>query len=251
MTSPSDPRDSSTSEYQTVDPTPKQPWFQTPAGLATSVVGLLAVAVVGFILLSGDSDETATVASVPETTLVEETATTLVDDTTSTDMIETTLVEETTTTTPTTTTAQATTTALTVPPASGISAWEVIRNSPDLSMFRRAIEDADLVEVFQEVEAITVFAPSNDAFAALQAGVGGQAVLDDPDMLRALVLHHVTIGAIPTADLYALAEISTSNDDKLVIDAGAMTVGGAKIVVADVAAGPSILHVVDQVLLPE
>lgn len=249
----SDPRDSSTSEYQTVDPTPQKPWFQTPAGLAASVVALLAVAVVGFIALSSDSNETTTEATVPETTLVDDSATTVMEDTTSsTDATDTTSVEDTATTVAetTTTAAQTTTTALTVPPANGASAWEVIRNSPDLSSFRRAIEDSDLVELFQEVSAITVFAPSNDAFAALQAGVGGQAVLDDPDALRAVVLHHVTVGAIPAADLFTLTEVTTSNDDTLVIDAEAMTVGGAKIVVADVTAGPSILHVLDQVVLP-
>ncbi|MFT7598933.1 MAG: putative surface protein with fasciclin (FAS1) repeats [Acidimicrobiales bacterium] len=258
MTSPQEPSKPQRPNQRPADRTAPKPWYETPGGLvgiATLILAVLAAGVVAFVLTSSgdDVDASATSTTVEETTTTaeESTSTTSDEDETTTSSQDTASTSTTAAIETTTTTAgQRSTTALSVPPTDDATAWKIIKNSPDLSMFRRAIEDADLIKLFEDGKPITVFAPSNDAFAALTAGVGGQAILDDPDLLAALVLHHVSEGAMSSSQVLSLAEIETNNDDNLTIDGPAMTVGGAAIVVADVAAGSSVIHVIDQVLIP-
>ncbi len=256
MTSPWEPEAPQSSNPQSAQPPPPKPWYETPLGLAGIVVGLIALGAGGAWALwaSGDGDEvdaSASSTTVEETTTSIESTTTTIDEatTTSSEAVGTTTTAAAASTTAATAPASSTT-ALSVPPTAGSTPWDVIKNSPDLSMFRRAIEDADLIELFQGEAPFTVFAPSNDAFAALRAGVGGPAVLDDPEQLKALVLHHVVLGNLSSGDVFALTELDTESGDQLTVDAAAMTIGGAAIVVADFAAGSSVIHVIDQVLVP-
>lgn len=116
-----------------------------------------------------------------------------------------------------------------------------------------AIKAADLVGALQGDGPFTVFAPTDAAFAALPAGT-----LDDllkPEnkaKLQAILLYHVVPGKVMSADLKGTVNAATLQGQTATIVAGAsgVTVNGAKVVTADVAASNGVIHVIDAVILP-
>jgi uncharacterized surface protein with fasciclin (FAS1) repeats len=126
----------------------------------------------------------------------------------------------------------------------------VIAADPNLSTLHQALTDADLVDALRKQRAATVFAPSDDAFAALPAGAL-DALAADPQQLTQVLLHHVVGSALLAADV-APGAVETLAGDALTLDAadGAVTVDGARVTTADLTARNGVVHVVDQVLLP-
>jgi len=115
-----------------------------------------------------------------------------------------------------------------------------------------AIQAADLVGALQGDGPFTVFAPTDAAFAALPAGT-----LDDllkPEnkaKLSAILLYHVVPGKVMSSDLKGTVNAETLQGSKVeIVAAEGVTVNGAKVVTADVAASNGVIHVIDAVLLP-
>ena len=237
--------------------------------IAASVPAALIVLIVIIVVLSGsdDADESgaiATVESSTSTTLTESTTTeastttvaestttstttSTVPETTTTTEVSTTTVAESTTTVPATTTVASTTLpVVTVPPLPQPTLWDVIENSPALSEFRAAIEAAGLVDLLDGPEPVTVFAPSNAAFELLRAGVGGTELLDDPEPL---MRRHLVAGLFRSTDVLASTTLDSLAGETLSVDATAVTVDGARLIVVDVEAGGSVLHVIDRVMI--
>ena len=253
---------------------PDAPRDNTPFIIA-GIVALAAVVIVVAILLTRGGDDTVetddTIALTAETTTsdvettVPETTTTLLDTTTvasTTTVAETTTttVAETTTTTtvpPTTaaptTVAETTTTVtvpipvVTVPPAPSATLWDIIVNSPDLSEFKAAIENAGLIDLLDGPEPVTVFVPSNDAIALFEAGVGNDGLLTDADFLR----HHIVDGLLRSSEVLAATTLDTKASDTITVDSAAATVDNAKLVVIDIEGVGGVLHVVDRVLVAQ
>lgn len=92
----------------------------------------------------------------------------------------------------------------------------------------------------------TVFAPTNDAFAA--AGVD----TTDTNAVAAVLKYHVLQGAVYSDDLEASQDVATLNGAKVTVKktVDGVTVNDAKVVVADVAGTNGIVHVIDKVLIP-
>ena len=99
-----------------------------------------------------------------------------------------------------------------------------------------------------------MFAPTNAAFAALQAGAIDSLLLpENKDQLTAILTYHVVPGTVMAADLPATAtDVATVNGATVSVIAApeGATVNGAKITAADVAASNGVIHVIDTVLLP-
>jgi len=100
----------------------------------------------------------------------------------------------------------------------------------------------------------TVFAPTDEAFAALPDGTL-EALLADPDTLTDILLYHVIGGASvesTTAISLAGQSVSMANGDELAISLvdGALLVNDSTVIQADVVASNGIIHVIDAVLLP-
>lgn len=115
-----------------------------------------------------------------------------------------------------------------------------------------AIQAADLVDALQAEGPFTVFAPTDAAFAALPAGT-----LDDllkPEnkaKLQAILLYHVVPGKVMSKDLKGTVNAETLQGGKVkIVVAEGVTVNGATVVTADVAASNGVIHVIDAVLLP-
>jgi len=168
-------------------------------------------------------------------------------------------IEATTTTTvadTTTTEAPATTIpVVTVPPQAEATLWDVIDNSPDLSELKALIQLAGLQDVLSDPNAtLTLLAPSNQAITTAAGGVGAPD-FGNPAIVESVLLTHVdTTRTLFIIQLLALAppEFVVANPGPHVIDAAAspLTIGGARVLVADVEASNGVLHVIDRVLLP-
>ena len=98
----------------------------------------------------------------------------------------------------------------------------------------------------------TVFAPTDAAFAALDADLL-TAALGDPDgLLTDILSYHIVPGYLQSGAVLAETELSTLLDGaSLAIDAGAVTVNGIAISGVDNLACNGVVHVIDEVMIPE
>lgn len=116
-----------------------------------------------------------------------------------------------------------------------------------------AVAAADLVDTLKSPGPFTVFAPTDEAFAALPAGTFDNLLLpENKDQLIAVLTYHVVPGKIMAADLPAgRADIVTVQGTTARIDTtNGAKIDGANIVATDVAASNGVIHVIDAVILP-
>jgi uncharacterized surface protein with fasciclin (FAS1) repeats len=135
---------------------------------------------------------------------------------------------------------------------------EVASATPSLSTLVTAVVAASLVDTLQSAGPFTVFAPTNDAFAALPAGTLDTVLKpENVDQLTSILTYHVVAGKVMAADLTDGQEITTVQGGKLVVE---ITDGKVYIIdandnqvtveIADVNADNGVVHVVSGVLLP-
>jgi uncharacterized surface protein with fasciclin (FAS1) repeats len=128
---------------------------------------------------------------------------------------------------------------------------EVASTTEGFSTLVAAIEAAGLVETLQGDGPFTVFAPTDDAFAALPEGLLEKLLLpENVDVLTAILTYHVVSGLVMSADVTA-GDVETVEGSTITIatDAG-VTVNGANVVTVDVTASNGVIHVIDQVIVP-
>lgn len=115
-----------------------------------------------------------------------------------------------------------------------------------------AVKAAGLVDALKGEGPLTVFAPTDEAFAKLPAGtVESLLKPENVDQLKAVLLYHVVPGAIMAADVTDGAKPETLQGATVTAAVGdGVTINGARVVSADVAASNGVIHVIDTVLLP-
>ncbi len=115
-----------------------------------------------------------------------------------------------------------------------------------------AVQAAGLVETLKGDGPFTVFAPTDDAFAALPAGV--VASLLEPQNKQKLVdilTYHVASGRLTAEDVTNLRSVKTLNGQRAEIDIKrGVRIGSANVTATDVFAENGVIHVIDAVLLP-
>lgn len=117
-----------------------------------------------------------------------------------------------------------------------------------------AVQAAGLVETLKGAGPFTVFAPSDDAFAALPAGTVDELVKpENKEKLTAILLLHVLPGAIKSTDIAgSQVEAVTAGGKTVHVDGtDGVTVDGAKVVTADIFCSNGVIHVIDAVILPK
>jgi uncharacterized surface protein with fasciclin (FAS1) repeats len=115
-----------------------------------------------------------------------------------------------------------------------------------------AVQAAGLVDTLSGEGPFTVFAPTDEAFAALPEGLVDALLLpENIEVLKTILTYHVVSGAVFAADVTTgdVATVESSTIALEVSDAG-VTVNGANVVTADVEASNGVIHVIDQVLVP-
>ena len=115
-----------------------------------------------------------------------------------------------------------------------------------------AVTAADLVETLKGEGPFTVFAPTDEAFAALPAGTVDNLLLpENKDQLTAILTYHVVPGKVMSTDLTEGQTAATVNgaDVTITLEGGAK-VNGATITTADIEASNGVIHVIDTVIMP-
>lgn len=116
-----------------------------------------------------------------------------------------------------------------------------------------AVQAAGLVEVLKGDGPFTVFAPTDEAFAALPEGtVENLLKPENKDQLVAVLTYHVVPGKIMSADIAgATTAVASVQGAELSVDAtDGVRVDNAIVVTADIETTNGVIHVIDQVVLP-
>ena len=111
---------------------------------------------------------------------------------------------------------------------------------------------AGLVETLKGEGPFTVFAPTDEAFAALPAGTL-DGLLADKELLKKVLLYHVVPGSVTSDQVVNLTEATSVEGSPIkiaVVDGKVVLNDSAKVVTADVMAKNGVIHVIDTVILP-
>jgi uncharacterized surface protein with fasciclin (FAS1) repeats len=130
---------------------------------------------------------------------------------------------------------------------------ETAQATPDLSTLVDAVVAADLAETLSGEGPYTVFAPTNEAFAALPPAELQRLLKPaNKEELANILTYHVVAGDVKAADLSDGQMVETVQGEKLEvsIDGDKVMIGDAQVAQADIATSNGTVHVIDAVLLP-
>lgn len=120
----------------------------------------------------------------------------------------------------------------------------------DFGTLVAAVKAAGLVETLKSDGPLTVFAPTDAAFAKLPAGTV-EALLKDPAKLRSILKYHVVAGKVMASDVVRLKTAKTVLGQKVRIDTSkGVRLNNATVTATDIACRNGVIHVIDIVLLP-
>ena len=123
-------------------------------------------------------------------------------------------------------------------------------NNPLLSTLVTAVSEAGLVDTLNSDGPFTIFAPTNDAFAAIPAE-DLEAVLADQELLTSILTYHVVAGeSLDAAALGAAGSAATVNGGELEFGADGTTVNGVDVLCSNVMTANATVHIIGEVLLP-
>lgn len=130
---------------------------------------------------------------------------------------------------------------------------EVADKAGQFSTLLAAAKAAGLVETLSGEGPLTVFAPTDEAFAALPEGaVESLLEPENQDKLKSILTYHVVAGKVMAKDVMGMSSADTVNGATLDISTsdGMVMVDDATVVKADVKASNGVIHVIDKVLMP-
>ncbi len=127
---------------------------------------------------------------------------------------------------------------------------ETAREAGTFQTLLTAVDAAGLGDTLAGEGPFTVFAPTDEAFAALPADTVSGLLADPPALARVLT-YHVVPGRITSTQITQDSEQTTVEGGVLHIAVnGAVTVNDATVIQSDVEAGNGVIHVIDRVLIP-
>lgn len=116
-----------------------------------------------------------------------------------------------------------------------------------------AVQAAGLVDTLKGDGPFTVFAPTDDAFAALPEGtVENLLKPENKDQLTAILTYHVVAGKVMSTDLSNDMKAATvQGGDVTIMTEGGVMVNDASVTQADIEASNGVIHVIDKVIMPQ
>ncbi len=114
-----------------------------------------------------------------------------------------------------------------------------------------ALEAANLVETLEGTGPFTVFAPTDDAFSALPAGVLDD-LLADVNALTDVLTYHVVSGEYMASEVVNLSTLTTvqGSDITIQVMGDDVMINDAKILITDIDASNGVIHAIDAVITP-
>jgi outer membrane protein OmpA-like peptidoglycan-associated protein/uncharacterized surface protein with fasciclin (FAS1) repeats len=142
-------------------------------------------------------------------------------------------------------------TPTTIPPDFATVA-DIVMTDPQFALLAVLVDESGLGATLAAPDpgAITLFAPTDAAFDELPADVLAE-LRTDPDRLGRVLSHHAVAGRLTIADLTDGLLQTLAGGDVAVAAGETITIGGAALVDADIAAGNGIVHVIDRLLVPD
>ncbi len=115
-----------------------------------------------------------------------------------------------------------------------------------------AVQAANLVETLKSDGPFTVFAPTDDAFAALPAGTI-EALLADIPTLSSILTYHVVADELTASEVVNLNTVPTVNGQsaQITVNGSTVMIDGAMITTTDILCTNGVIHVIDAVILPQ
>jgi uncharacterized surface protein with fasciclin (FAS1) repeats len=113
-----------------------------------------------------------------------------------------------------------------------------------------AVTAAGLIDTLKSAGPFTVFAPTDEAFAKVPKATL-EGLLADKAALTKILTYHVVAGKVMAADVKAGHVKTVQGSDIAMATEGGVTVNGAKVIAADVAASNGVIHAIDTVLMPK
>jgi transforming growth factor-beta-induced protein len=116
-----------------------------------------------------------------------------------------------------------------------------------------AVTAAELVDTLKGEGPFTVFAPTDDAFAALPEGTVESLLLpENKQALTDILLYHVVSGNVMAADVVNLESAATvlGKDVAIKVEDGNVYINDAQVIITDIETSNGVIHVIDAVILP-
>jgi uncharacterized surface protein with fasciclin (FAS1) repeats len=127
-------------------------------------------------------------------------------------------------------------------------------NMGDVSTLVKAVVAADLVDTLKGPGPFTVFAPTNEAFAALPPGTLDDLLKpENKEKLKAILLYHVHPGDAIMASQIHTMNLSTADAGKSLrvsVEGDTVMINDAKVIKTDIVAKNGVIHWIDKVLMP-
>jgi uncharacterized surface protein with fasciclin (FAS1) repeats len=141
------------------------------------------------------------------------------------------------------------------PAFAGGHSMDIVDTAVDAGNFETlvaAVQAADLVETLKGEGPFTVFAPTDEAFAALPEGtVESLLEPENKDQLVSILTYHVVPGSVMSGDLSDGMTAETVEGSEITISTeGGVMVNDATVTTADIEASNGVIHVIDSVLMP-
>ena len=116
-----------------------------------------------------------------------------------------------------------------------------------------AVTAGGLIPTLQSAGPFTVFAPTDEAFAKLPAGTVESLVKpENQAKLVAILTYHVIAGKVMAADVKTMkAKTVNGKELSIKVENGKVTVDNATVIKTDIAASNGVIHVIDNVVIPQ
>jgi len=135
----------------------------------------------------------------------------------------------------------------------GMDIVDTAVNAGSFETLVAAVQAAGLVETLKGEGPFTVFAPTDEAFAALPEGTVDDLLKpENKDKLTSILTYHVVPGKVMSGDLSDGMMAKTVQGSEVMVKTDpAVMVDEASVTQADIEASNGVIHVIDKVIMPE
>jgi uncharacterized surface protein with fasciclin (FAS1) repeats len=129
---------------------------------------------------------------------------------------------------------------------------ELIGDNPSLRTLSSILDEADLNDTLNQGGPYTVFAPSDQAFAAIPAATRERLLRDENRaLLRQILSYHVVPGTLTASQLQSgQVQTQAGNSVNVQVDGQQVRVNEARVIQPDLQAANGVVHVIDRIILP-
>ncbi len=128
----------------------------------------------------------------------------------------------------------------------------IASEADNLTTLVKAVQAAGLVETLQSEGPFTVFAPTDEAFAALPEGTLESLLMEEnKDQLVQILTYHVVSGKVMSTDLEDGMMAETVEGSSITVDlSDGVSIDNANVITADIEADNGVIHIIDSVIMP-